>query len=98
MGTMANVPFSLRLDADIKTRLKQEAELLNRSESFIATTAIKNYLFVREQKRAAIDTAIASADQTDFISSEAMGAWVDSWGTDNELAPPEVDVKIKRQE
>jgi predicted transcriptional regulator len=92
---MANVPFSLRLDADIKTRLKQEAELLKRSESFVATTAIKNYLSAREQKRNAIDAAIAQAEQGDFISSRAMGAWVDSWGTDNERALPEIDTTIK---
>ena len=92
---MANVPFSLRLDADTKTRLKKEAELLNRSESFIATTAIKNYLSAREQKRKAIDAAVAQAEQGNFISSQAMGAWVDSWGTDKEQALPELDATIK---
>ena len=92
---MANVPFSLRLDPDLKTKLKREAELLNRSESFIATTAIKNYLSACEQKRNAIDAAVAQADKGNFISSQAMGAWVDSWGTDNELALPEIDARIK---
>lgn len=96
MRTMPNIPFSLRLDADIKAKLKNEAKLLNRSESFIATTAIKNYLSAREQKRHAIDKAVLQADQGDFISREVMGAWVDSWGSDNELALPEVDVKLQQ--
>jgi len=94
---MANVPFSIRLDPEIKTKLKQEAKLLNRSESFVVTTAIKNYLLGREQKRNAIDAAVVQADQGHFISSQAMGAWVDSWGIDNEPALPEIDTTIRQQ-
>lgn len=93
---MANVPFSLRLDADVKAKLKREAQQLNRSESFIAATAIRKYLAACEQKRKAIDAALEQADHGAFISSEAIGAWVDSWGSDNELAPPAANVKIKK--
>ncbi|HBH36272.1 MAG TPA: hypothetical protein DDW45_07960 [Gammaproteobacteria bacterium] len=93
---MANVPFSLRLDADVKSKLKHEAQQLNRSESFIAATAIRQYLAACEQKRMAIDVAIKQADQGSFIASDAMGAWVDSWGSDKELDPPAADVKIKK--
>lgn len=91
---MATTPFSLRLSADTKTKLRQEAEQMNRSESFIATTAIENFLLAREQKRQAIDVAVHEAEKGRFISSEAMGAWVDSWGSENEHAP-ECDVTIK---
>lgn len=91
---MATTPFSLRLTTDIKAMLKQEAAEMNRSESFVATTAIKNFLLARQQKRQAIDLAIEEADKGHFISSESMSAWVDSWGTKKELAPPEVDTKI----
>lgn len=58
--------------------------------------AIRRYLTACEQKRKAIDIAIKQADQGAFISSEAMGAWVDSWGSDEELDPPAADVNIKR--
>ena len=91
---MKTLPFSLRLTADIKTMLKQEAAQMNCSESFVATTAIKNFLLARQHKREAIDVAIQEADKGHFISSQVMGAWVDSWGSENELAPPEIDTKI----
>ncbi len=95
---MPTSPFSLRLTSDIKAMLKQEAAEMNRSESFVATTAIKNFLLARQQKRQAIDIAIEEANKGHFISSQAMGAWVDSWGSENELAPPPVDTKITNQE
>ena len=77
---MANAPFSLRLDADVKSKLKHEAQQRNCSESYIAAMAIRHYLAASEQKRMAIDVAIKQADQGAFISSNAMGEWVDSWG------------------
>ena len=43
---MANVP--LRLDADVKSKLKHEAQQRNRSESYIAATAIRHYLVLRQ--------------------------------------------------
>ena len=95
---MATSPFSLRLTAEVKTMLKQEAAQMNRSESFVATTAIRNFLLARQQKRQAIDAAIEEANQGLFISSQAMGAWVDSWGSENELPPPEVDIKMTQSE
>lgn len=92
---MANVPFSFRLDADVKSKLKDEAQRLNRSESFVAAMAIRRYLAASEHKRRAIDMAIKQADQGAFISSDAIGAWVDSWGSDKELEPPATDVSMK---
>ncbi len=90
---MANVPFSMRLDENTKKRLKREAKLINRSETYFANMAIEKELRARELKRVAIDEAYAQVEKGDFISSEAMTKWVDSWGSDNELSPPEVDIK-----
>ena len=92
---MASVPFSLRLDEEIKTRLKKEAKEMNRSESFVAATAIQEYLTAREHERRMIDEAVEQADKGVFVSSAAMGAWVDSWGSENELKPPKTDVRSK---
>ncbi len=93
---MTNVPFSIRMDKSIKERLRREAKLMNRSETYFANMAIEKELNARELKRKAIDEAIACAGQGNFISSEAMGAWVDSWGSDNELSPPELDIKYNK--
>jgi predicted transcriptional regulator len=93
---MTNVAFSMRIDADTNKRLKYEADNMNRSETYFASMAIGKELNAREFKRAAIDAALAQAEQGDFISSEAMGAWVDSWGSDRELTAPKNDIKAKK--
>ena len=46
----------------------------------------------RAEKREAIREALAEADKGDFISRDAMDAWVSSWDTEAELRPPEPDV------
>ena len=89
---MATTPFSLRLDDDMRARLKSEAKQLHRSESSIAAIAIQKYLDACEQKRQAIDLSVTQADKGEFISSQSMNAWVDSWGSDDELPLPAVDV------
>ena len=91
---MATSPFSVRLDDDVRKKLKDEAAQLRRSEAFVANEAIKKYLSAAENKRNAIDAALQVAEEGEFISSQAMGEWVDSWGTDAETSPPEVDIKI----
>ncbi len=93
---MTTVPFSARIDADIKLRLKEEARNINRSESYVAQVALKQYLDACEYKRQAIETALHQADEGSFISQESMGAWVDSWGTDDELPTPKANVIIDK--
>lgn len=96
MKSTTNAPFSLRLDADVKMKLKEEAKQLHRSESFVAATAIKKYLTACEQKRKAIDKALLQADEGTFISSKTMGSWVDAWEDDEKLDPPAADVNITK--
>ncbi|MGV0033576.1 MAG: CopG family ribbon-helix-helix protein [Candidatus Azotimanducaceae bacterium WSBS_2022_MAG_OTU7] len=90
---MATTPFSVRIDDDLRAQLKQEAKQLNRSESFVAATAIKKYLESCSQKREAIDLAVAQAEEGNFISSEKMNAWVDSWGSKEEEPLPITDIQ-----
>ena len=89
---MATVPFSLRIDSNIKIQLEKEAKEHDRTASYIAVKAIKNYLQAKETKRQAIDEAIKRADKGVFISQKHMGLWVDSWGANNELPQPKPDV------
>jgi len=85
MPTMSTIPFTMRLDEDIKRELEAEAKLADRSASYIATKAIKE-----------IQEAIAEADKGAFISEEKMTEWFESLGTDNELPEPEPDVFLNR--
>lgn len=92
---MNNTPFSLRIDASTRTKLKREAKQSRRSESYVAQEAIKSYLETSEQKRKAVNTALKQAQKGKFISSKSMHAWVDSWGTKKEIAPPDEDIALK---
>lgn len=89
---MATERLSLRIDAGLKKDLEREARREERSASWLAVKAIEAMLRDRAEKREAIREAIAEADKGDFISQEAMDAWVSSWGTETELPLPEPDV------
>jgi hypothetical protein len=52
----------------------------------------RTYLDHQALKRDAIRKSLAEADKGVFISGEAMHRWIESWGTANELPPPEPDV------
>ncbi|MBL8581994.1 MAG: hypothetical protein JNL61_07195 [Rhizobiaceae bacterium] len=46
-------------------------------------------------ERRLLKQRIAEADKGVFISGEAMHRWIESWGTENELPPPKLDVFLK---
>lgn len=89
---MSEVPLSLHVKAELKRELEEHARLLNVSESEIARRAIESYLEIPARERAVLKERIAEADKGVFISGEAMMRWIDSWGNDNELPPPEPDI------
>jgi predicted transcriptional regulator len=90
-------PFSIRLDDDLKQRLETVAKEDERSVSYVVQKAVTRYLddrdYEREENKRAYDEMMR---ETEFISGEAMLAWVRSWGTENELDPPEPDIKLGR--
>jgi len=89
----ANTTFSIRLPPETKRELEEYARATQRSSAFIAKEAIEAHLAGRRAYLAAIDEAIKEADETgEFVSGEAVFKWLDSWGTDNELPPPEPDI------
>lgn len=89
---MGTTPYSIRLDDDLRKSLEKEAELEDRSPAQLAVRAIRSMLEAKAAKRAAIDAALAEADQGTFISAEAMNAWIDTWDSDNELPTPKADI------
>ncbi|MFN0191939.1 MAG: CopG family ribbon-helix-helix protein [Aestuariivirga sp.] len=89
---MATTPFSIRIDTDTKAKLEEWAARENRSASALAQLAIDEYLDQKTYKRECILEALDEAKKGVFISEDAMDAWVDSWGTDNELPAPDPDI------
>ena len=92
MSMTASVPFSLRIDTEIKKQLEAEAKKANCSVSAVAVSAIKNHLLARQQKRDAIDAALIEADKGAFISQKAMKHWVNAWDNTNDDTLPKVDI------
>ena len=92
MDFMPTVSFTMRIDADLKKSLEREAKLEDRSASYLAHKAIESLVTTREQKRTAIQEALADADKGVFISEEKMDAWVSAWGTADEGSEPEPDI------
>ena len=90
---MSTTPFSLRLDAGMRTRLEAEAKRLDRPAAQVAARAIARWLDAQAALRAEIDAAAAEAEAGVFISSEAMHAWMETWDTPREAPPPAPDIR-----
>ena len=91
---MASSSFSMRLDDDLKSAIEEEAQRLDLSAAQVITRAVRTHLDAQTARREAIEAAFAEADKGEFVSSEAMLAWVNSWGSENELPMPEPDVSL----
>lgn len=85
---MARATFTMRMDSDLKNRLEAEAALEDRSASWLAAQAIEMMLDEKAEKYAAIDRALAASETEGRISEQAMRAWIESWGDENELQKP----------
>ena len=92
LTAMSTVQFSIRMDPKIKARLDKQARLEDRSAAYIAQRAIDAYVSKQEHLLELVRLAEVEADKGVFISEEKMDAWVNSWGADDELPPPQPDI------
>ena len=95
--TASSAPFSMRLDGALRARLEEEAKKADRSASWVAARAIEAFLDARDDRRQAIETAVQEAEKGVFVSSKAVGQWMETWGTPQEAPFPEADVKPRRR-
>jgi predicted transcriptional regulator len=84
--------ISVKLDADIRTRLENLAEARQRSAHWVMREAINQYV-EREEKREAFRQATIKAwdeyQETGLHATPAeVDAWLNSWGSVNELPAP----------
>jgi predicted transcriptional regulator len=64
--------MTVRLDRDIKTRLEQLARATQRSKSFLAAEAIRDYVELNEWQIAEIESAIQEAERGEFASDSEV--------------------------
>jgi predicted transcriptional regulator len=95
----ASETLTLRLSPETKRELEAYARAMQRSSAFIVKEALEARLEERRAYLAAIEEAVREADETgEFVSWEATQKWMRSWGTPDELPPPEPDIFTKKQQ
>ncbi|WP_438753409.1 CopG family ribbon-helix-helix protein [Pararhizobium sp. O133] len=74
--------FTVRVAEDVATKLDQLAEKLDRSRSYMAAQAIKDYVSREEWQLAEIEAGLAEADRGEFAShadiARVIGKYVKS--------------------
>jgi len=84
---------TVRLQPDIELDLQSVINSTQRSRNWLINQAIREFIDRQglEQKRwTETLQAIESVSQGKVVSGESVNAWLKSWGTDKETAPPEV--------
>ena len=74
--------MTVRLEPELKQRLEQLAQATERSKSFLAAQAIREFVDLNEWQVQEIRNAIAEADQGDFVSEEEVKEVLGKWGVD----------------
>jgi predicted transcriptional regulator len=91
--------FSVRLPESLRREVDEFAKATKRSRSFIVKEAVEAYMQEQRAYLAAIDEALREADESgEFVSWEATLRWMRSWGTPDELPPPEPDIFVKKRQ
>ena len=93
MNTTAPTTTSIKLDARTRSRVQRLAALRRHSPHWVMKEAISAYLEREEAKEALRREAWEAWEDYKttglHCTNEEMCAWLESWGTDNELPPPE---------
>lgn len=82
---------SIRLTADIDKPLESLAKKLDRSKNYLINQAIKEFLARQSLEEARWhDTVVALESITagKAVDEDDVNAWLNSWGTDDRIAPP----------
>ena len=85
-------PASIKLDEDLRDRIKRLADAVDRTPHYLMREAIDQYV-EREEKRLAFNHETMNAWEdykaTGLHTTQAeVRTWLESWGTDDELPPP----------
>ena len=83
--------ITLRLDDETNNRLSTLAGATDRSKAYLTTQALKLFLENNEWQVSAINDAIQEADTASpdqFVENDKVMAWMETWGTANEVEPP----------
>jgi predicted transcriptional regulator len=74
--------MTIRLDDDLKEQLEQLAAATQRSKSFLAAEAIREFIELNEWQVQEIQQAIKEADAGEFASDAEIVQTFSKWGVD----------------
>ena len=82
---MANsTTMTIRLDEALKSRLSALARTMQRSKSFLAAEALRDYVELNEWQLQEIETAVKEADADDFASTDQIRSVLSKWDLDGD--------------
>ena len=71
--------LSVRVEPEVKARLDALADATQRSRSFLAAEAIREYVEINEWQLQEIQNAVAEADAGDFVSEDELASLARKW-------------------
>ena len=71
--------LTLRLDAKLKDRLDRLSKATQRSRSFVAAEAIREYVTLNEWQIGEIKRALGEAERSDFASAREVQQRIKKW-------------------
>ena len=87
---MSSEVLTIRVNAELKSRLDQLGKTLHRSKSYIAEQAISQYVDENAWQIAALTQAEEEIQQGKFVAGDKVNQYLDSWGNSNERKAPKV--------
>jgi RHH-type rel operon transcriptional repressor/antitoxin RelB len=76
---MSSSVLTLRIEADLKKQLDKLADSTNRSKSFLAAEAIREYVAINQWQIAEIKKGIKEADRGEFATSKEVQKVIGKW-------------------
>jgi RHH-type rel operon transcriptional repressor/antitoxin RelB len=71
--------MTIRLNTELKQQLDRLSKVTNRSKSFLAAEALRDFIEVNEWQIREISDAIKEADDGDFASDEEVNKVYSKW-------------------
>ena len=92
MTTTAKHPVAIKIDADIKERVKRLADARHRTPHWLMREAINQYVEREEKRETLKQDALKSWQEYQetgvHVTGEEVEAWLATWGSDDEMPVP----------
>lgn len=93
---MSKRHLSVRVKPELGDKIGELAAAIDRPRSYVVEKAIEEYVDREAWQIEAIKKGIAAADAGLLVPHAEVEAWVESWGTSNELPQPKPRAKRRK--